>query len=142
MKVKISIVSVLCLVLLTTGCSNLKQTKQSRLPQASSSKSQDLKSGKMVASFYGRELEGQKTASGEKFQSKGLTAAHRSFPFGTVLRVTNKENSRSVNVRVNDRGPFIAGRDLDLSSGAAAALGIKDDGVATVYVEQLPDSPV
>lgn len=74
-----------------------------------------------IASFYGS---GSRTANGEHFNPMGLTAAHRTLPFGTHLHVTNQNNGRSVDVRVNDRGPFIGGRIIDLSVGAARALGI------------------
>ena len=83
----------------------------------------------VIASYY---WQGQKTASGERFDPHGLTAAHRSLPFGTELRVVNPKNGRAVTVRVTDRGPFIKGRDLDLSLGAANALDIIEQGVARV----------
>ena len=86
------------------------------------------------ASFYSH---GTRTASGAKFQPGALTAAHRSLPFGTVLRVTNLANQRSVTVTVNDRGPFVRGRILDLSSGAADALGFRNAGVTQVKIEKL-----
>jgi rare lipoprotein A len=80
-----------------------------------------------VASTYN---EGSKTANGEHFYPNGMTAAHRSLPFGTRLHVTNKANGRSVDVRINDRGPFIRGRVLDLAAGAARAIGL-DLGTVT-----------
>jgi rare lipoprotein A len=85
-----------------------------------------------VASFYN---EGPQTASGEKFDPDKLTAAHPTLPFGTRLRVTNLVNARSVTVRINDRGPFVAGRVVDVSSSAAEQLGIIDRGVAKVKLE-------
>ena len=85
-----------------------------------------------VASFYS---EGTKTANGEAFDPKELTAAHRSLPFGTKLRVTNVATGQSVTVRVNDRGPFVPGRDVDVSHSAAEALGIVDDGIAKVRMD-------
>jgi rare lipoprotein A len=85
-----------------------------------------------VASFYS---EGSKTANGEAFDPRELTAAHRSLPFGTRLRVTNVATGQSVTVRVNDRGPFVAGRDVDVSHSAAEALGIVGDGVAKVRMD-------
>jgi rare lipoprotein A len=84
------------------------------------------------ASFYGS---GARTANGERFVPSGLTAAHRSPPFGTRLRVTY--GGRSVEVRVNDRGPFIRNRCLDLSTGAARAIGLTQAGVAAVTIERL-----
>jgi len=85
-----------------------------------------------VASFY---TEGTQTANGEKFNTHDLTAAHRTLPFGTRLRVTNVSTGRSVTVRVNDRGPFIPGRDVDVSYSAAETLGMLDDGVAKVKLD-------
>ena len=77
-----------------------------------------------VASYYGKELAGRRTASGERFNPGAMTAAHRTLPFGTRVRVTNIHNGRSVIVRINDRGPFVKGRSIDLSSGAARAIGM------------------
>jgi rare lipoprotein A len=74
----------------------------------------------------------KRTANGERFNKNGFTAAHRRLPFGTVLRVTNLRNGKSVNVRVNDRGPFIRGRVIDLSLGAARAIGLTRTGVTRV----------
>ncbi|MGH7860074.1 MAG: septal ring lytic transglycosylase RlpA family protein [Candidatus Binatia bacterium] len=89
----------------------------------------------LTASWYGRQLHGGRTASGERFDSAGFTAAHRTLPFGTVLRVSNPGNGASVLVTVNDRGPFTRGRDIDLSYGAARKLGIVSAGVSRVEVE-------
>src|SRR5687768_15626583 len=75
--------------------------------------------GQGVASYYGSELAGNRTASGERFNPHGLTAAHRTLPLGTKLRVTNVANGRSVIVRINDRGPFVGKRVIDVSLGAA-----------------------
>lgn len=83
-----------------------------------------------VASYYGKES-GPRTASGERFDPNGMTAAHRTLPFGTMVRVTYQ--GRSVVVRVNDRGPFIKGRDIDLSEGAARRIGLP--GVGHVQIE-------
>ena len=77
-----------------------------------------------VASYYGKELAGRRTASGERFNPSAMTAAHRTLRFGTRVRVTNSRNGRSVVVRINDRGPFVKGRSIDLSSGAARAIGM------------------
>ena len=88
-----------------------------------------------VASWYGEECQGNLTASGEVFDLNGLTAAHWDYPFGTRLKVTNLRNNKSVVVRVNDRGPGIAGRVIDLSMAAAHQLGFLNSGVAKVRVE-------
>ena len=85
-----------------------------------------------MASFYGNEA-GSKTASGQRFNQNAMTAAHRSLPFGTKLRVTH--GGRSVVVTINDRGPFVRGRVLDLSNGAASAIGLTGAGVGRVVAE-------
>ncbi len=85
-----------------------------------------------VASFY---TEGTKTANGEKFDTHELTAAHRTLPFGTRLRVTNVATGKSVTVRVNDRGPFIPGRVVDVSYAAAETLGMVEGGIAKVKLD-------
>jgi rare lipoprotein A len=90
-----------------------------------------------MASFYGYDGSGNRTATGERFNPEGMTAAHRHLPFGTRVRVTNTRNGRSVVVRINDRGPFIRGRVLDLSYGAARILGMISNGVAPVKIEIL-----
>ncbi|HYS15955.1 MAG TPA: septal ring lytic transglycosylase RlpA family protein [Candidatus Binatia bacterium] len=87
-----------------------------------------------LASWYGQRHQGRATASGEAFNMNLLTAAHRTMPFGTRLRVTNVENGRSVVVRVNDRGPWVNDRVLDVSLAAAKALGIVGDGVTRVEI--------
>jgi peptidoglycan lytic transglycosylase len=91
-----------------------------------------------LASWYGERHQGSRTASGERFDANKLTAAHRTLPLDTVARVTNLENGRSVEVKVNDRGPYVHGRVIDLSAGAARALGIVHEGVAMVRIEALP----
>lgn len=88
-----------------------------------------------IASWYGGKFHGRKTANGETYDMYGLTAAHKTLPFGTILRVTDIETGRLVHVRVNDRGPFISGRIIDLSFGAAEWLGIANKGVANVIIE-------
>ena len=93
-----------------------------------------------VASWYGRQFHGRKTASGETFDMNGLTAAHRSLPLNCYIRVTNKNNDKSVIVKVNDRGPFHGNRVVDLSYGAAKSLGITNAGTASVSIERV-DGP-
>jgi len=85
--------------------------------------------------MYGHDFAGKKTASGEPFYPAALTMAHRSLPFGTRVRVTNLENQRSVEVVVNDRGPFVSGRIADLSETAARRLGMITDGVVEALLE-------
>lgn len=90
-----------------------------------------------IASWYGPGFHGRRTASGERFNQNAYTAAHRSLPFGTKVRVTNNRNGRSVIVRINDRGPFSGGRIIDLSRGAAGAIGLLRSGTAPVTVQVL-----
>ncbi len=85
-----------------------------------------------VASYYADRFNGRRTASGETFSNRGLTAAHRTLPFGSLVRVTNPSNGRSVVVRVNDRGPFHGNRVIDLSKSAASTLGIIQRGMGRV----------
>jgi rare lipoprotein A len=82
-------------------------------------------------------MHGSRTANGEKFNPNGLTAAHKTLPFGTILRVTNPDNGRSIVVRINDRGPFTKGVDLDIARGGAQELGLIQKGRGKVFVEEL-----
>ncbi|HWW58751.1 MAG TPA: septal ring lytic transglycosylase RlpA family protein [Sphingopyxis sp.] len=92
-----------------------------------------------VASYYGTELAGNRTASGERFDPGQLTAAHRSLPFGSMVRVTNTSNGDSVVVRINDRGPFAHGRVIDVSTAAAREIGMHRSGTARVKLALLND---
>ncbi|WP_255573761.1 septal ring lytic transglycosylase RlpA family protein [Erythrobacter sp. SCSIO 43205] len=94
---------------------------------------QDLGTG--VASFYGRRFHGRLTANGERFDMNAMTAAHKTLPFGTLVRVTNPRNGRSVVVRINDRGPFVKGRTIDVSRAAAKELGMIARGHARVELD-------
>ena len=87
------------------------------------------------ASWYGEEFEGNTTASGEIYDSEGLTAAHPTLPFGTTVRVTNISNRRNILLRINDRGPYIGRRLIDVSRQAAERLGFVDSGTTPVRVE-------
>jgi peptidoglycan lytic transglycosylase len=100
--------------------------------EASLKPSEPLQTKSGLASFYS---EGSGTAGGEKLDGRQLTAAHRTLPFGTRLRVTNLSNGHSVTVRINDRGPFVRGRDVDVSYSAAQTLGVTEQGVAKVKLE-------
>lgn len=88
-----------------------------------------------IASWYGIEEHGLPTATGERFSKNALTAAHKSLPMGTIVRVTNLENGRDIIVKINDRGPFVEGRMIDLSYAAAKSIGLIKDGTAKVKVE-------
>ena len=98
------------------------------------SHAQDVQKGK--ASFYAKKFTGRRTASGERLHHDSLTCAHRTYPFGTLLRVTNPANGKEVIVRVTDRGPYVKGRIIDLSVRAARELGIIAQGIAPVIVER------
>ncbi len=93
--------------------------------------------GTMTASWYGPRFHGRLTANGEIYDQMALTAAHKKLKFGTLLKITNPMNNKSVIIRINDRGPYIKGRQLDLSKGAAIALGLIHRGVAKLKVEQI-----
>ncbi|HYQ39096.1 MAG TPA: septal ring lytic transglycosylase RlpA family protein [Pseudomonas sp.] len=116
-------------LLLLGGCSGLSHTPDNG--SAAGYRAEGL------ASWYGRRHHGRHTASGERFDQHALTAAHRSLPFGTRLRVTNLDNGRSVVVRVNDRGPSRRGRIIDLSRSAAERLDLLRSGTAPVRLEAL-----
>ena len=90
-----------------------------------------------VASYYADKFHGRKTANGEIFDMYALTAAHKSLPFNTMVKVTNLDNGKSVVVRINDRGPFVAGREIDVSKAAASKLGMLSEGVARVSLQIL-----
>jgi rare lipoprotein A len=104
---------------------------------ASSRRTVSTDSRTVVASWYGKEFHGRPTASGERFDMHAFTCAHRDFPFGTRLRVTNVSDSRTVICTVNDRGPFVTGRDLDLSYASARDLGLLAVGTGPVRMEPL-----
>ena len=88
-----------------------------------------------LASWYGGKFQGRQTANGERFDTNKLTAAHKSLPFDTIVRVISVESGKSVEVRINDRGPFVEGRIIDLSRAAAEAIGMTGKGIAKVKLE-------
>lgn len=87
-----------------------------------------------VASYYGDKFQGRKTASGETFKQNKLTAASRTIPFNTWVKIKNLKNKRTVKVRINDRGPFVKGRIIDVSKKAARKLGMIQDGITDVKI--------
>ncbi|OGU68099.1 MAG: hypothetical protein A2W30_08160 [Ignavibacteria bacterium RBG_16_36_9] len=93
--------------------------------------------GTLKASWYGPKFHGKFTANGEVYDQMALTAAHKYLSFGTLLKITYPKNGKSVIVRINDRGPYIEGRELDLSKGAAIELGILAKGVARVKIQEV-----
>ncbi len=102
--------------------------------------SQNLYSASGIASYYANIFDGRKTACGEIFSNKKMTAAHPFLPFGTVVKVTNSTNNRAVLVRINDRGPFVKNRLIDLSQAAADSLGMIHSGLCVVKIEEIKPS--
>ena len=136
----------MCLGLLfSQGCAMLQRTPVPTQPETTKptiKKSPPVQAklpqtGK--ASWYGPQHQGKRTASGEIFDQALLTAAHQTLPFGTKIKVTNLANGKSVEVKINDRGPFGKGRIIDVSRAAARVLGIVGSGITTVRVECLSD---
>jgi rare lipoprotein A (peptidoglycan hydrolase) len=126
--------------LIIMGCaSNVSYETKTTQPQSKSKEVRQIEQhGKIYyyhTSFYGKEFHGRQTASGEKYNMYDYTCAHKEFPFGTKLKVTNEDNGHSVVVRVNDRGPFVEGRDLDLSYAAARKIGLVPYGVKEMKVQ-------
>ena len=95
----------------------------------------------VTASYYAEDFHGKKTSNGERFNMNDLTCAHKSLPFDTILKVTNLANGKSVQVRVNDRGPFVATREIDLSKAAAVKLGMIGTGTTKVKLEIVKKGP-
>jgi rare lipoprotein A len=125
---------------------NVKDTKLINNPEAAVNNKKMLihaslidyiDKGTMRASWYGPKFHGRKTANGELFDQMAYTAAHKRLRFGTLLRITNPRNHKSVVVRINDRGPYIPGRQLDLSKAAAMDLGMIKRGVLKLKVEEI-----
>jgi len=122
----------LAIALLVAACTSTSQQAHhtTNPPPKHVATTGDVQKG--LASWYG---ESQMTASGERFNKNAMTAAHKSLPFGTIIRVTNQRNGREVQVRINDRGPYGGGRILDLSEAAARQLQMIDAGVVPVTIE-------
>ena len=133
---------VLAAAALLGGCSTTTPASPS-YPRSSpvSSTAAESRSHVVTASWYGPGFNGNRTASGEVFHQSDLTAASRTLPLGTHVRVTNLVNGRSVVVRINDRGPFVSGRSIDLSRSAAERIGMAREGVGTVKLSELDDGP-
>jgi rare lipoprotein A len=124
---------VICALVVLSACGHKKV--QVNAPQPTPISSRDLEG---LASYYAEPYHGRKTASGEIFDTyQGMTAAHRTLPFNTMVRVTNKTNGREVDVRINDRGPFVDGRVIDLSVRAAREIDLVRSGVAPVKLKVL-----
>ncbi|WP_230981235.1 septal ring lytic transglycosylase RlpA family protein [Echinicola salinicaeni] len=93
------------------------------------------RSEKGLASYYANKFNGRKTASGERYSHSKLTAAHRTLPFGTIVKVENLKNGKTVKVRINDRGPFVSGRVIDLSKKAARKINMIQEGIVPVRLK-------
>ncbi|GAB4329220.1 MAG: hypothetical protein Kow0037_04170 [Calditrichia bacterium] len=136
-------------ILLIAGCSHqssvrAKLERQSLMRENLRNPREALNANRILeglASYYGKDFHGKPTASGEIFDMYALTAAHKTLPLGTICRVTNLANHKSVIVKINDRGPFVPGRILDLSYGAAQKLNALADGVIRVKIEILEMPP-
>jgi rare lipoprotein A (peptidoglycan hydrolase) len=120
---------------LVAGCSTQPARSLSAVP-----KSSPIESGLTLASWYGPGFNGQRTSSGEIFQENRLTAASRTLPMGSQMRVTNLNNGKSVVVRINDRGPYVHSRGIDLSEGAAREIGLTRTGVARVRLTSFDET--
>jgi rare lipoprotein A len=120
---------------MVTGCSVQAPMPSRAAPPIAATVNPVRFSATGIASWYGAESNRKRTASGESYNMNSLTAAHRSLPLNTVVRVTNLENGKTVLVRINDRGPYDAGRLIDLSARAARNLDMKEAGTARVRLE-------
>jgi len=105
------------------------------IPESSLSGNGKLRTEEGYASYYSDKFNGKQTASGEVFNNSRYTAAHKKLPFGTMVKVTNLDNGKSVIVRVNDRGPFVSGRIIDLTKAAATTLGMINAGTVKVSIQ-------
>ncbi len=128
-----SLVSFAILSLTGIGCAAAPRFVIHREVEVSTAPNDFVPDG--VASYYAEEFHGRKTSNGETFDMSQFTAAHQTLPFGTVVKVTNKENGRSVIVRINDRGPFLKDRIIDLSRAAAEKIGMIGPGTTEVHLE-------
>jgi len=115
----------------------LEQKKVLEQPAPAKTLEKSTVLGEGMASFYGAELAGNRTASGERFNPSAMTAAHRTLPMGTKLKVTNKANGKTVIVRINDRGPFAKNRIIDVSRGAAEKISMVRSGTARVILARI-----
>lgn len=126
------------LALLVSGCAERLTTPVDTVsPTIAPNSASTTFNQRGKASFYARMHHGQRTANGETHDQNSLVAAHRSLPFGTRVKVTNLSNGKQVIVRINDRGPFVRGRIIDLSQAAARRIGMLEQGVARVRIEAL-----
>ena len=132
-KFCINFIAIAVFAFVVLGCAS----SSANLPATPALRAPREKSWNGIASWYGRKFDGRRTASGEIFDMHEYTAAHRTLPFGTHVRVTNLRNGRRTIVRINDRGPFVQGRDIDLSYAAAREIGILEPGISRVMIEHM-----
>ena len=128
-------VAIALVAILLTGCAHKKHVRRTPPPPAPSAAPKLGHTETGLASWYGRPYHGRRAANGEIYDMEKLTAAHRTLPFDTWLRVANLDNSKTVEVRITDRGPFVEGRIIDLSHAAARAIDLIGPGVARVRIE-------
>ena len=138
MLAKISIILLLflsCTVSPRYGVQSIDSTKKTKKNIKYSKKNKNSSELKGVSSWYGPNFHGKLTANGEVYDMYGVTAAHKTLTLGTVVRVTNLDNGKSLILRINDRGPYVDGRILDCSFGAAKKLGFHEQGTANVEIK-------
>ena len=129
---RLNLIFIVLLLAILTGCSSTSTKKTSEYSR------RHALAGK--ASWYGKNFHGRLTASGEKYSVRKYTAAHKTLPFGTIVRVTNTKNNKSVDVKINDRGPYVKGRVIDLSPKAFGKIAHTNEGVIPVRIKILDDS--
>lgn len=138
---RLTAIMILCCAGLLAACADRRATNMPALtsgPESTTPKTSRLLTPQEgLASWYGQSHHGKKTANGEVFNMNALTAAHRSLPFGTMVRVTHLATNRTVTVRINDRGPYTDGRIIDLSARSARDLGIAHLGITKVRIEAM-----
>lgn len=133
---RLNLIFIILTLAILTGCSSTP-SKSTNAKVTQSSRNHEL-AGK--ASWYGKNYHGRRTASGERYNMRAYTAAHKTLAFGTIVRVTNTQNNKSVDVKINDRGPFVKGRVIDLSPKAFDKIGNTNQGVIPVKIKILDDS--
>ena len=142
MIAKISIILLLflsCTVSPRYGVQSIDSTKKTKKNIKYSKKNKNSSELKGVSSWYGPNFHGKLTANGEVYDMYGVTAAHKTLTLGTVVRVTNLDNGKSLILRINDRGPYVDGRILDCSFGAAKKLGFHEQGTANVEIKVIEE---
>lgn len=140
MLIRLLLIASLAVVIMCTPSPVYKGDEGSKKVTIIPVKKNDVFTG--MASYYGKKFQGKPTASGERFDMYKLTAAHTTMPFGTLLRITNLHNSMQVVVKINDRGPFIKKRIIDLSFAAAREIGMLESGTARVRLEVIGTAPM